>query len=56
MTQLAISDRANSCKCGLMFTAIAIVVAFLAGIGAARAGRGMITGFPFDPFDPKGKR
>ena len=56
MTQLAIFKRANSCKCGLMFTAIAIVVAFLAGIGAARAGRGMITGFPFDPFDPKGKR
>ena len=56
MTQLAISDRANSCKCGLMFTAIAIVVAFLAGVVAARAGRGMITGFPFDPFDPKGKR
>ena len=54
--QLAISDRANSCQCGLMFTAIAILVAFLAGIAAARAGRGMITGFPFDPFDPKGKR
>lgn len=56
MTQLAISDSANSCKCGRMFTAIAIVVAFLAGIAAARAGRGMITGLPFDPFDPKGKR
>lgn len=39
-----------------MFTAIAVVVAFLAGVAAARAGRGMITGFPFDPFDPKAKR
>lgn len=39
-----------------MFTAIAIVVAFLAGVAAARSGRGMITGFPFDPFDPKGRR
>jgi hypothetical protein len=39
-----------------MLTAIAIVVAFLAGIAAARAGRGMITGFPFDPFDPKRKQ
>ena len=39
-----------------MFTAIAIVIAFLAGVAAARAGRGMITGMPFDPFDPKAKR
>jgi len=39
-----------------MFTAIAIIVAFLAGAAAARAGRGMITGLPFDPFDPKGRR
>lgn len=39
-----------------MFTAIAIVIAFLAGVATARRGRGMITGFPFDPFDPKSKR
>jgi hypothetical protein len=56
MPQLDLFERANSCQCGYMFTAIAIVVAFLAGIAAARAGRGMITGFPFDPFDPQGKR
>jgi hypothetical protein len=39
-----------------MFTAIAIVIAFFAGVAAARAGRGMITGLPFDPFDPRAKR
>jgi len=39
-----------------MFTAIAIVVAFLGGVAAARAGRGMITGRPFDPFDSRRMR
>jgi glycerate kinase len=39
-----------------MFTAIAIIIAFLGGVASARAGRGMITGLPFDPFDPKGRK
>jgi hypothetical protein len=56
MTQLDIFGRANSCQSGHMFTAIAIVIAFLAGVAAARGGRGMITGFPFDPTDPRRKR
>jgi hypothetical protein len=56
MTQLDISGRANQCQSGHMFTAIAIVIAFLAGVAAARAGRGMLTGRPFDPFDPRRMR
>jgi len=39
-----------------MFTAIAIVIAFLAGVAAARAGRGMVTGRPFNPFDSQRMR
>jgi len=56
MTQLDIFERANCCQGGYMFTAIAILVAFLAGVAAARGGRGMITGLPFDPFDQRRKR
>jgi hypothetical protein len=56
MTQLDIFERANSCQCGYMFTAIAVLVAFLAGVAAAKAGRGMLTGRPFDPFDPRRMR
>lgn len=56
MTQLDMFLSANYCQCGHMFTAIAIVIAFLAGVAAARGGRGMITGFPFHPSDPRGKR
>lgn len=51
MAQLAMDGIANCRESGYMFTAIAIVVAFLGGVAAARAGRGMITGRTFDPFD-----